>query len=260
MIVFKTPDEIRLMREGGKILAEILQTLKQAAKPGVTPRELDRMAEELMQKFNVTPSFKGYQPSRHDRPFPAVTCINVNEEVVHAIPGDRILKNGDIVSIDCGVKHKSFHTDAAVTVGVGKISLENQKFIDTAYSALEAAIAIVRPGVFVRDISGVIQDIVEKNGYGVVRELIGHGVGRHLHEDPPIPNFREPRQSGGSLHGAELKTGMTIAIEPIITFGKRYIKELPDGWTVTTQDGSVACQVEHSIAVTENGCEILTVI
>lgn len=234
------------MRRGGRILAIILQKLSEKVAPGIATKELEAYARQMIAQYHVKPSFLGYKG------YPAVLCTNVNEEVVHTIPGEHVLKNGDIISIDCGVLYEGMHTDAAITVPVGTIALNVQKFIKTASHALESAIQIVKAGVYVREISGIIQDIVEGSGYSVVRELTGHGVGKKLHEDPPVPNSRE------HTLGSQLKPGMTIAIEPIITIGKRHVQTLADGWTVVTKDGSYAAQVEHTVLVTKNGCEILT--
>lgn len=245
-IIIKTPEEIRKMREGGKILHEILVKLGERVLPGIKTYELEKYAGELFKKYNVKASFKGY------RGYPAAICTAVNEEVVHSIPGERILYEGDIISIDAGVFYKGLHTDSAITCGVGKISEEKRKFIQTCDQALKAAIAVAKDGVETKKISGTIQDIVEKEGYSIVKDLIGHGVGRSLHEEPEVPNFRTGQRS------PILRRGMTIAIEPIIAMGKGEIKTISDGWTIITKDRSCAAQIEHTIAITENGCEILT--
>ncbi|MFO0780719.1 MAG: type I methionyl aminopeptidase [Candidatus Gracilibacteria bacterium] len=246
-IGIKDAEEIKSMREGGKILGLILHELGKNIQPGITGLELDAMAERMMKEHNVLPSFKGYHGT-----YPAVTCININHVVVHGIPNDQPLQDGDIVTIDCGVIHKKFHTDSAITKGVGKIDQELQKLIATAEKALKKAIETAKPGIRVRAISGVIQDIVEKNGYSIVRDLIGHGIGYNLHEDPQVPNFRDYEP------GPILQPGMTIAIEPIFAMGSSRVKTLKDGWTIVTVDGSPAIQVEHTIAITDKGCEILT--
>lgn len=245
-IGIKDESEIKAMREGGKILGLILTELGTMVRPGMTGLELDQHAEKMMKQYGVEPSFKGYQG------FPKVLCVNINEQVVHGIPSDRVFQEGDIVTLDCGVIHQKFHTDSAITVGVGKISPELEKFLKTAEKALQKAIETAKPGIRIRTISAVIQDIVEKNGYGVVQDLIGHGIGYELHEDPQVPNFRDHDP------GPILQTGMTIAIEPIITMGSPKIKTLRDGWTIVTTDNSFATQVEHTIAITKNGCEVLT--
>jgi methionyl aminopeptidase len=245
-IGIKNEQEISYMREGGKILGLILFELGKLVEPGITPIELDQKAEALMKSYGVKPSFKGYHGYRN------VICANVNEQVVHGIPNKIPLKEGDIITIDCGVIHQGLHTDAAIAQGVGKIPPEVQKFLMTAEKALKKAIEAVRPGVRIRTISGVIQDIVEKEGYSVVRDLIGHGIGTDLHEDPEVPNFRSDEE------GPMLQVGMTIAIEPIITMGGYKVKTLKDGWTIVTVDGSLATQVEHSIVITKKGAEVLS--
>jgi methionyl aminopeptidase len=245
-IGIKNREEITLMREGGKILGLILNKLGKMVTPGITSLELDLEAEKIMKEHHVVPSFKGYHG------FPNVICANINEEVVHGIPNSRKLKEGDIITIDCGVIHGKFHTDSAITVGVGRIDPKLEKFIATAENALKKAIETARPGIRVRQLSEIIQETVEKNGYGVVRDLVGHGIGHNLHEDPQVPNFKDRDP------GPILQAGMTIAIEPIITMGNYDIKLLPDHWTFVTKDGSLAAQVEHTIAITEKGSEILT--
>lgn len=247
-IGIKNKEEIAIMREGGKILGHILYELEQMIAPGVTPIDLDKRAEEMMKAYNVIPSFKGYGSPK----FPNVICSNVNNQVVHGIPDNTPLKEGDIITVDCGVYHKGFHTDSAFAKGVGKIPSEVEKFLKTAEKALQKAIEAARPGVRIRAISGVIQDIVEKNGYAVIEELVGHGIGHEMHEDPNVPNFRDEDI------GPILQTGMTIAIEPIISMGSPKIKTLKDKWTIVTADNSLATQVEHTIAITEKGAEILT--
>lgn len=245
-IGIKNEQEIQLMREGGKILGHILQELKKMVAPGVTPLDLDQKAADIMKAFKVKPSFLGY------RGYPNFICANVNNVVVHGIPDQIPLKNGDIITIDCGVIHGGLHTDAAVTTAVGTIPSEVEKFLKTAERALQKAIEAVKPGIRIRHLSGIIQDIVEKNGYSVVRDLIGHGIGEKMHEDPPVPNFRD-RDIGPMLQVA-----MTIAIEPIICMGSPRVKTLRDNWTIVSVDGSLATQVEHSVVVTAKGSEVLT--
>ncbi|MBI2453842.1 type I methionyl aminopeptidase [Candidatus Peregrinibacteria bacterium] len=246
MISIKSPAEISAMREGGKILADILHELAISAKIGMRTEELNIKAEALIEKYGVLPSFKGYHG------YPAVICVSVNEEVVHGIPGKRVLRDGDIVSIDGGVIHKGFHSDAAVAVMLGNVEPEVRTFVKTVAKSFEKALAVIRPGNKTGDIGFAVQHYIETNGYSVVRDFIGHGVGRNLHEDPPIPNWGQ--RGKGSL----LVPGMTIAVEPIISMGKRFVEILRDGWTAVTKDGSPACQVEHTIAITTNGCEVLT--
>ncbi|MBI2638945.1 type I methionyl aminopeptidase [Candidatus Peregrinibacteria bacterium] len=246
MINIKTPEEIAAMREGGKILAEILHELALVTKVGMQTQELNLKAETLMAKFDVAPSFKGY------RGFPAVICTSINEEVVHAIPGKRVLKDGDIISIDGGVIHKGFHTDAAVTIMLGNVKPEIRTFVKTVQQSQEKAFAAIKPGARVGDIGFAVQQWIESHGYSVVRDFIGHGVGQQLHEEPEVPNC------GKKGKGPVLLPGMVIAIEPIINMGSRFVDILADGWTVVTRDGSMACQVEHTIAITPSGYEVLT--
>lgn len=245
-IVLKTEEEIRKMRESGRILYKILTKAKTFVIPGITTGEINTRIEEEFKKYPVQSAFKGY------RGFPAAACINVNEEVVHAIPGNRILKEDDIVSIDCGAIYEGFCSDAAITVGVGKLSSVNEKFLKTAEKALEAGIFQIKPGNKTGDIGAAIQKIVESAGYNIIKEYVGHGIGQRLHEPPEVPNF------GKTGKGIALKPGMTIAIEPIIAMGKRFTKIMEDKWTVVTRDGLPAIQVEKTVAVTHDGVEILT--
>lgn len=246
MVSIKTQEEISHMREGGKILAEILHELAIATKIGMTTDDLNTKAEAMMFKFNVAPSFKGYHG------FPRSLCTSINEEVVHAIPGKRTLNDGDIISIDCGIIHKGMHTDAAVTVMLGKTPERVKKFVNIVGKTFDKIIPLIRPGNHIGDIGNAIQLWIEGNGYSVVRDFIGHGVGRALHEDPEVPNC------GKKGAGPILVPGMTIAIEPIIAMGQRFIKTLPDGWTAVTKDNEAACQVEHTFLITNSGNEILT--
>lgn len=248
-ITYKSPRDIEAMREGGAILGKILLELAQVAEPGMTTAELDRRARELIKKYGTQPSFLGY------RGFPGVICTAVNEEVVHTIPCERILKDGDLLKIDGGVYHKGFHTDSAIAVPIGPAARSNdkiRKMIKTAEIALSSAIDLLRPDLPVRKLSKLIQEVIERNGYSVIRELSGHGVGKVLHEDPAITNYEA---DAPNFH---LKAGMTIAIEPIFCAGKPGIKHLDDGWNIITKDRSLAVQVEHSILITETGPEVLT--
>jgi len=245
-IIIKTPAEIELMHESGRILHEILYTLKEKVAPGIKTYELDRYAEELFEKFDVIATFKGYQG------FPASICTAVNEEIVHSIPGNRILQEGDIISIDAGVTYKGMITDSAITVRVGKVGKDTEEFAKTCESALMKGLNAIKPGIHLIEIGGAIQDEVEKNGYSIVKDLIGHGVGKTLHEDPEIPNFRTKNK------GPILETGMTFAIEPIIAMGSGEMETLEDHWTIVTKDRSLAAQAEHTIVVTDNGHKVLT--
>lgn len=245
-MTIKNKAEQQLMREAGKILAEILHDLALATKPGVTTGDLDRRAEELMEKYHVLSNFKGYHG------FPGVSCISVNEEVVHGIPGNRIINDGDIVTIDCGVIVKGLHSDAAVTVLVGNVNPEVKKFVEVVAQSFDKVLPVIKPGNRVGDIGFVIQQWIESHGYSVVRDFVGHGIGKAMHEEPQVPNF------GQKGKGPLLVPGMAIAVEPIITMGKRFVDILEDDWTAVTRDGSMACQVEHTILITENGNEVLT--
>ncbi len=244
----KTKAEVEAMREGGKMLATVLQYLKEETKPGMTTKDLANLAAAKLKELGGEPAFLGY------RGFPDVVCIAVNEEVQHTIPGSRVVEEGDIVNCDFGVKWKGLITDAAITYPVGKVSSEAQNLIEGTEEALKAAIRTVKHGVRVRDVSKVIEKTLKAYGLDIVRELCGHGVGHSLHEDPDIPNY------GVDADGFRLKAGMTIAIEPIAVAGTAKIRFMPDGWNIITEDGSWACQFEHSVLVTYEGCEILTKI
>ena len=235
------------MREAGKIAAETLEALREHVKPGVSTAELDRFASEFITKRNAVPAFKGY------RGFPGSICTSVNDEVVHGIPSKRrVLKEGDILSVDVGAVYKGFVGDTAATIPVGKISTDAEKLLQVTDGALAAAIAKARAGNFLEDISGAVQDYAESRGYSVVREYVGHGVGRTMHEEPQIPNYRQGKR------GPKLKPGMTLAIEPMINEGVWETRTLGDKWTVVTKDGKLSAHFEHTVAITENEPEILT--
>lgn len=247
MISIKNKNQIEKMREAGKILYEVLQETKMQVKPGVTTKELDTFAEKLIRKNHGIPSFLGYGG------YPASLCTSINEQIVHGIPSEKIiLKPGDILSLDCGVELEGWQSDSALTVGVGEISEEAQKLIDTTekcfWDGIKAAVAGTRLGI----LGGAIQNIAEREGYGVIRELTGHGIGREVHEDPSVFNFRN-RFSNGRLY-----KGMTIAVEPMICTGDYHIKEIGDGWTYVTVDHSLASHYEHTIAITDGLPDILT--
>ncbi len=242
MIVVKSPEEIRVMAECGEILAEMLNTVKDEVKAGIHTRDLDRLVEGEMKRRGVVASFKGYQG------YPASVCISINDEVVHGIPGSRVVREGDVVSIDLGVFHKGFHTDAALTVGVGAIGEKAARLIEVTREALAEGVKYARAGNHVGDISAAVQRHVEGAGFGVVREYTGHGVGRKLHEDPQIPNFVDPRGNG---MGPLLRVGMTLAIEPMVTAGGWQTKVASNQWTVLTVDGGLSAHFEHSVAVTD---------
>ena len=247
-ITIKTPTEIAIMREGGKILAEIMQALVERAVIGASAKEIDKVAEDLVFKYKVEPAFKDYEG------YPAVSCVSVNNVVVHALPSEYVFKQGDVVSLDIGIKHKGFFTDMAVTVAIGQINPEANRLIKTAKKALRLAIAKIRPGNTFGDIGNTIQRFVEYQGFGVVRELCGHGIGQHLHEEPKIPNY-------GQRHkGLVMEEGMVFCVESMITMGDWHLKKSADGFCYETQDGSLSCHFEHTIALTSQGPEILTKI
>jgi methionyl aminopeptidase len=246
MIVCKSAHELNLMREAGRIVAETHQLMKQAVQPGITTAELDRIADKFIRSQGATPSFKGYNG------FPYSICTSVNEELVHGFPGPRKLKEGDIISIDIGAEYKGYHGDSAWTYAVGEISDEAKRLLEVTEASLYAGLRLVRPDVRLFTVSHAIQKTIEDAGFSVVREYVGHGIGTRLHEEPQIPNY------GIEGRGPRLKPGMTLAIEPMVVAGERYVKTLSDNWTVVTVDGSLCAHFEHTVAVTEDGCEILT--
>lgn len=246
----KTEEEIRYMRESGKILARILTDLKPQVLPGVSTKQLADYAADQIAVAGAEPAFLNYGAPI---PFPDVICISVNDEVVHGIPSEgRILEEGDLVSLDLGVSVNGMITDSAITVGCGNISEEKALFLERTKKSLHAGLRSIKHGVQVGDISFAIQKSLERYGYGIVRDLVGHGVGHEVHEDPNIPNF------GRKGVGPRLVKGMTIAIEPMATLGNHAIHVDSDGWTIKTNDGSFAAHFEHTVLITENGCEILT--
>lgn len=247
MIVIKSKNEIAMMREAGRIVAEVQEALREKIKPGVATADLDAFAYAFITKRGATPSFKGY------RGFPASICTSINEEVVHGIPNKRrVLQEGDIIAVDVGATLKGFVGDGAFTAGVGKVSEAAQRLMETTEGALTVGIAQARAGNYLDAISGAVQDYAESRGYSVVREYVGHGVGRAMHEEPQIPNYRQGKR------GPQLKPGMTLAIEPMVNEGVWATRTLRDKWTVVTQDGKLSAHFEHTIAVTEGEPEILT--
>ena len=244
MIIIKNDKEINLMRKAGKIVAETLLVVEKNIKPGITTAELDRIAEEFITKHGAKPSFKGLYG------FPASLCISVNEQVVHGIPGRYVLKEGDIVSVDCGAIIDGYHGDAARTFAVGNISEEAQKLIEVTKESLEAA----KVGNNLTDISNEIQKYIEASGFSVVRDFVGHGIGKDLHEDPEVPNFGRPGR------GPKLVTGMALAIEPMVNVGSHRVKTLGDDWTVITSDKSLSAHYENTVIILPDGPEILTLI
>ena len=257
-IIIKTPEEIVNIREAGKRLAGVVAAVAGRVAPGVTTQELDDYARELIGQLphdgvgdSDTPAFLNYQPEGADYPFPAAACISVNQEIVHGIPGNKVLKEGDIVSVDIGLKHKGVFADHAVTVPVGTISSELQTLLSVTQEALAVGVAAVRPGACVGDVGHAIETFVAGR-YGIVRGLAGHGVGRYIHEDPYIPNY------GKAGTGAVFKPGMVVAIEPMLNLGTFHSKLLKDGYTFVTTDGKPSAHFEHTILVTDTGYEILT--
>ena len=248
MIIRKSPEEIDRMRKAGRIVAETIERTVAAVRPGIQTAELDAVSEQTIAQRGATPSFKGY------RGFPASLCVSINEEVVHGIPGKRVLKPGDLLSLDFGAIWEGYHADAAVSLFVGgePPSSEAEKLVRVTEEALEAGIAQIRVGGRLTDISHAVQQVVEGAGFTLVREYTGHGVGRSLHEDPPVFN------SGAPGRGPELRPGLVIAVEPMAMLGDWPTRVLADGWTVVTDDGSLAAHFEHTIAVTEEGREVLT--
>ena len=247
----KTGEEINTIAEGGEVLRDILLRTAALAKPGASTWELNEFADREIVKAGGRPSFKGYGPKKN--PFPAALCTSINDVVVHGIPSrEAILKNGDIISLDIGMEYKNLYTDTAMTVGVGTISAKAQKLIDTTKKALNAAIAQASAGNTTGDIAYATQKAAETAGFSVVRDLVGHGVGYDVHEDPSVPNYGKPRS------GAKLQTGMVIAIEPMVCQSEYFLVIDPDGWTIRTRDGGLAAHFEHTIAITEKGARILT--
>ena len=246
MVTLKSAREIETMRRSGKITAKVLTDLMKAVRPGVTTKYLDDMAERGIRELGGVPTFLGY----HD--YPASICASVNDEVVHGIPGDYLLKEGDLLSIDIGTTFEGYVSDSAVTVAVGTISQAAQQLLAVTQECLMAGIAQMERGNRLGDIGHAVQQHAESNGYGVVRELVGHGIGTKMHEEPQVPNY------GRAGAGLELRTGLVLAIEPMITEGHYSVETMQDGWTVVTADGKLAAHFEHTIAVTQEGPKILT--
>lgn len=246
MNFIKTPEEIKIMAEGGKILATVLKEIQKRAVAGVATLELDRAAEALILKHGAKPAFKGYQG------FPYSLCTSVNEVIVHGFPSSYVLKDGDIVGLDLGVLWKGYNTDMAVTVAIGEIPFEVKRLMNVTKTALKLGIKKARAGVTTGDIGNTIQRYVEDQGFGIVRDLQGHGIGKEVHEDPGVPNY-------GQRHkGMELKEGMVICIEPMLTMGGHTIKKAQDGYGFATRDGSLSAHFEHTVAISKDGARVLT--
>ena len=250
-INIRSADELKLMREAGRGVGRVHQMIREEARSGITTGELDRMAEAIVRDADGEPSFKGYAPLGRT-PFPGTLCTSINEEIVHGIPGKRKLEDGQIVSVDVGVILNGYHGDAALTVPIGKVSQEAQRLLEVTQTALAAGIEQMRPGNRVSDIGAAVQKVVEEAGFAVVRELVGHGIGQVMHEPPEVPNFGRPG------FGPRIKAGMVFAIEPMVNVGTWQMKELDDGWTAVTTDGSLSAHFEHSVAATDDGPMILT--
>lgn len=246
MIICKSAAELELMREAGRIVAETHKLMKKAVQPDITTKELDQIAEDYIRSQGAIPSFKGYSG------FPGSICASVNDELVHGIPSGRKLKDGDIISIDIGAQFRGYHGDSAWTYAVGSISDTAQKLLEVTERSLFAGLAEAKPDARLFTISHAIQKCIEDEGFSVVREYVGHGIGTKLHEEPQIPNY------GIAGRGPRLKPGMVLAIEPMVNVGERYVRTLEDDWTVVTVDGTLCAHFEHTIAITDDGYEILT--
>ena len=246
-VVLKSPQEIEKMRRAGRVVREVLELVRSLVKPGATTLDLEKAAEARLTELGVKAAFKGYHG------FPCVLCTSVNSEVVHGIPSSkRVLKQGDIVSVDFGVVVDGYYGDAAVTVPVGEIGADAARLLAVTEKSLQAGIAVVRPGATLGDVGAAVQGVVEAEGFSVVRDFVGHGIGVHMHEDPQVPNF------GQAGHGMKLRKGMVIAIEPMVNAGKPDVRVLGDGWTAVATDGSMSAHFEHTVAVTATGATVLT--
>jgi methionyl aminopeptidase len=246
VITIKSEEEIRIMREAGRVVGQTLQILVAATKPGVVVKDLDKIVRKEYAKRGVTPTFLGYMG------YPATVCISINEELVHGIPGNRVIEEGDLVSIDLGATYKGFVGDSAVTFCVGEPTEEQQRLMDVTRESMWRGIRAAKAGVRLGVVSNAIGEYIESQGYGVVREYVGHGVGRAMHEDPQVPNYGPPDR------GPVLRKGMVLALEPMVTVGDWHTKKHNDGWTVSTLDGSLCAHFEHTIAINEGEAEVLT--
>lgn len=251
--ILKTQEEIEILREGGRRLANVIKAVSSEVRPGITTKELDKIAEDLIRAGGDVPAFLNYTPEGSHIPYPATLCISVNNEAVHGIPGETKLKDGDIVGLDLGLKHKGFFTDMAITVGVGEISENAKKLIETTKKALYIGIEQIRDGGRIGDIGAAIERFVAPTGFGIAKILGGHGIGKAIHEDPHIPNF------GKKGSGPKLESGLLIAIEPIINEGTgKVVLDERDGYTYKTADKKLSAHFEHTVLITDKGCEILT--
>jgi methionyl aminopeptidase len=250
MVTRKSRREIAKMRQAGRIVAEVLALVESELKPGVSTAHLDRLAERHIRAAGAVPSFKGY--GHRSNPFPASLCISLDDEVVHGIPGERLIRDGQIVSVDAGAIYDGWHGDGARTFIVGETRPEVTELVETTRLAMMAGIAASVPGAHLADISAAIEDVALPHGYGIVRQFVGHGIGTEMHQEPQVPNYRT------GVRGLKLAPGICLAIEPMLTLGGPEVEVKSDGWTVVTVDGSLAAHFEHTIAVTEHGPEILT--
>ncbi len=248
MITIKSEEEVKVMREAGRVVGQTLQILKDTVKPGTVVKELDKLVRKEYARRGVIPTFLGYA----EPPYPATVCVSINEELVHGIPGKRVIQAGDIVSIDLGATYKGFVGDSALTFGVGEISAEAQRLLLVTEESLWRGIRAARAGVRLGVVSNAIGEYIESEGYGVVREFVGHGVGREMHEEPQVPNFGPPDR------GPILRKGMVLALEPMVTVGDWHTKKHDDGWTISTLDDSLCAHFEHTIAITDGEAEVLT--
>lgn len=246
MIILKSPEEIEAMRRAGRVVADAHRRLAEVLKPGMTTQDVDDFVASVLKEHGATPSFKGYQG------FPANVCVSINEEVVHGIPGNRVLAEGDIVSVDIGAIVDGYHGDAAWSYAIGQVDPQSQALLEVGEQSLYAAIEQAKVGNRLSDIGHAVQTYVEAKGFSVVRDFVGHGIGRSMHEAPQVPNFGPPGR------GPRLKSGMTLAIEPMVNAGNYEVEILADQWTVVTRDGSRSVHFEHTVAITEEGTEILT--
>ena len=246
-IVIKTAKEVEKMRRAGGIVREVLHAVQSMVKPGATTLDLEKVAEAMIEKAGAKPAFKGYHG------FPCVLCTSLNDQVVHGIPSAKtVLREGDILSVDCGAVIDGYYGDSAITIPVGKVALGTQRLLDITQGSLKRAIETVRPGATLGDVGAAVQEMVEAEGFSVVKEFVGHGIGTHMHEDPQIPNF------GQRGRGVRLREGMVLAIEPMVNAGGDAVRVLKDGWTAVTEDGSLSAHFEHTVAVTKDGAAILT--
>lgn len=252
-IAYRSKTEIEAIRRAGHVVTEVLDTLKAQVRPGVTTAELDRLAREELARRGARPNFLGYQPAKNVPPYPAAVCISVNDEIVHGIPGRRVLREGDIVTLDMGALFEGWHGDSAITVPVGRVGSKAQRLLDVTQEALRHGIAKARPGNHVMDVARAVQEYVEGEGCSVVREYAGHGIGRALHEDPWVPNYVDEETPN-----PKLRPGMVFCIEPMVNAGAADARELPDHWTVVTRDGSLSAHFEHMVAITSGEPDVLT--